>query len=1116
MKHILQTVFALCCLAACSEDTAFYTARDVQKRPLSLCATYPNALPTTRATIDGGFTDGDAMGIFVVDYDQEAGEYTAPETLAAESFRASNTRFTLQDGGTWQSPAIIYWSEKGTPADIYGYYPYLDQISSFTDLPFAVQVRQDADDNTTSATGYNDSDLLLAKQEKMFPTEEKVTLQFKHVMAGVTIKLEAGAGFSTDEWDSLNKNVLLHGIVTDGHVNLQTGETNIGNSAGKTIRPLHYADSWRAVVFPQTVKSGTALVGITIDGSNYELSINEDITFVSGKMHQLSVTVNRREGNGDFNLTLNVGNITPWQDDSRLHDGIVRQYFVVEVKNAGTLEQALKDMNLNAAELENMKVTGNINRKDLEYMGQQMPKLSMLSLQDAVINDGVLTGFIWHPSLTRIIFPERGLTTIDNEAFYECQHLTGSLIIPEGVTTVGNGAFFGCNFKGTLSLPSTLKHFGHGDIAVDVASGEFTGEFLLPEGIEIIRGIRGGRFSGVLHLPSSIKQFNVGGCWANMTGDLNIPGEIGIIADFAGGGFNGNLTIGEGITCIGGGAFRNTPICGEVTIPSSCTSIGSYAFQGTNISGIILSGNLEGMGYGCFSDTRISGTVTWPKKMVRVPDETFMGCERLSRIVLHDGVTIIDNRAFERCNNLLSIVCDSEEPPLVGNNAFLGVPIRDAIVEVPPQSVESYRKADGWSNFRHIVANHNFFTEPATVSALNKTHQENIVLFADGAWRTEHVPSWCQLSANSGTEKTELTVTIATLPHGSNARLDSIVFAMDVTNQLGQTQTYTTICKVQQYDYEYDEDSYITLQQSKKTDGIDIVFVGDGYDAETIAKGDYLDLIKYQTECFFAIEPYRSMREYFNVYATFALSQEKGINTMYTSVHNRFGTLNGVSDIQGCCTNSKIITNINDVLNYVTTHSPVGSNRLSRTLVILVPNTIDYGGNTIFILDENDRYLSSLSICPPSAKEYPNDTRGIIQHEAGGHGFGRLGDEEITKNSYISEIMIQQLRENQYLGLCTNLSISNKMHEVPWADFIFDTRYSNFVDVFEGGLGYSRGVWRPERNSCMGNSYIPYYNAPSRVAIWKRIKELAGENWTMEEFRAQDTFEWGPTTITVP
>jgi hypothetical protein len=46
------------------------------------------------------------------------------------------------------------------------------------------------------------------------------------------------------------------------------------------------------------------------------------------------------------------------------------------------------------------------------------------------------------------------------------------------------------------------------------------------------------------------------------------------------------------------------------------------------------------------------------------------------------------------------------------------------------------------------------------------------------------------------------------------------------------------------------------------------------------------------------------------------------------------------------------------------------------------------------------------------------------------------------------------------------------------------------------------------------NYGIPYYNTPSRLAIYRRILDYAGEEFRMENFRAQDTFEWGATEIT--
>ena len=94
-----------------------------------------------------------------------------------------------------------------------------------------------------------------------------------------------------------------------------------------------------------------------------------------------------------------------------------------------------------------------------------------------------------------------------------------------------------------------------------------------------------------------------------------------------------------------------------------------------------------------------------------------------------------------------------------------------------------------------------------------------------------------------------------------------------------------------------------------------------------------------------------------------------------------------------------------------------------------------------------------------------------------------------------------------------NLSTVSGLHSVPWADFIFDPRYSDEVDVFEGGYGYGRGVFRPEQNSCM-NYGVPYYNAPSRLSIMRRIFDYAGENFSMDYFYDHDSKAWGSTSNT--
>ena len=85
------------------------------------------------------------------------------------------------------------------------------------------------------------------------------------------------------------------------------------------------------------------------------------------------------------------------------------------------------------------------------------------------------------------------------------------------------------------------------------------------------------------------------------------------------------------------------------------------------------------------------------------------------------------------------------------------------------------------------------------------------------------------------------------------------------------------------------------------------------------------------------------------------------------------------------------------------------------------------------------------------------------------------------------------------------------MHEVPWSHLIFDDRYSDIVDIYEGGFMHNRGVFRSEQNSCMNND-IPYYSTISRESIVKRIKRYAGETYSFEEFVTNDKREAGVLT----
>lgn len=1075
-------------MVSCSDETGLFVGSD-GNLPISISAEYPVKGVSTRAT-DNGFQDGDAVGLFVVDYHSDG----TPGELLMKGNRADNVRFDF-NGAAWTANYQIYWANKNTPADFYGYYPFNAAMQSVTEHDFSVYANQDG--TTADKSNYEQSDLLWAKAEKVQPTTDCIQLRYRHLMAGITVQLQMGTGFETSEWAQLEKTVLIDNVVTGSTVNLQTGKVTIKEGAAPSvITPLIYNNVWRAVVVPQTISAGKRVLNITVDGKNYGLVKNEAVQLVSGKMHNFTVTVNKNTSTGDYTYELSADDIVAWIDDADLHDGLVRQYIVVDVNEAGTLPKVIAERGLAPTNIEALKITGNINGDDLRWVKENCTHLSDYNLAKAIIDDGNLCSLPTQ-TIRHFVFPEKSVVRIGGDCFADAGRLISSLNLPEGIVYIDDWAFGkwdGAKFMGELNLPYSLRYlksnFGN--------NASFTGDLHLPEGI-IEATAPHGNFSGSLYFPSSLKKISGSWGYTNMTGTITIPRFMTKIQEFM---FENtgcsNIEFHDGITEIGNDAFRESNISGELIFPPHLKKICREAFMTTKISKIIFNDELEiiedglDTSAGAFSNNPyLSGTLTLPKNVARIPKGCFHDCYGITELVIPANVDIIEEIAFEGCNSIGSIICEGTEPPVLGKNAFNGVSKDNFTVEVPKGCVDKYKNADGWKEFKRIAEYSNFVCRPAHANALNKAHSENLVLNADGAWTVKSAPDWVRLSKTSGSGKTEIQLTFMDMSHGNGNRQDRIVFEMD---------GHETYCDVSQYDYEYDEDGYLTLQSHSQGNGIDIVFMGDGWNGESISNGEYLSMVREQMEYFFGVEPYKSHRDYFNVYVTFPLSQEKGVNTMHTYVNNHFGTLYG--NDERICTSNQLLTETDEVFKYAVEHSPLKESDRWKSQLILIPNSKEYEGVTYY--DGN----CALSICPPSERPYPQDTRGVVQHEACGHGFGKLGDENIQKQAWATPDILAAINENHERGWMQNLATTSKMSQVAWKDFIYDQRYSDQVDVFEGGYGYMRGVFRCENNSCM-NYGIPYFNAISRLDIMRRIRDYSGTGFSMDYFYAHDTNKWG-------
>lgn len=1088
-------------------------------------------LAVTRVN-DNGFCNGDVMGVYIVDY-----EGNKPGTLKVNGNRGDNVRHTFDEPNyKWNSAYDLFWKDKHTHIDVYGYYPFANP-ESIEDYQFEVQKDQSKATENGEMGGYEASDFLWGKVSDVAPTTSVIRLPMAHRMSNARVTLIQGSGFAEGEWANLEKIVLTANVARKASINLSTGDIKTASAVENTMTiPSRTNDEWRTIVVPQTVAAGTTLFSITIGGVPYKFTKNEAFTYVSGKMMNFGIKVDKQTGSGAYKLTLVSESITPWENDLVSHDATAKEYIVIN-STPGGLKNAITAANKDYTQVRNLKITGQINAKDFYFMRDSMLRLSALNLKEVRIkgwgkneeneenmDDQIPNSAFYFiqtvggsNSLNRIVLPDT-LKSIGSNAFYGCKYLSGSLIIPEGVTEIKRGAFNGCiGLNGILSLPSTLKKLGNrgeddmGDEGTDYYGGVFqncrnlTGNLILPDNLELIRGYCFSGCSGLygeLRLPAKLKR--MGNCafssCSGFTGSLSIPQGITALPSeaFHNCGFNGTLTLHNGITNIANDAFANCHFKGELHLPKSLKVISENAFCNNDFSGTLtLPSTLTHIGSNAFAyNWRLMGILDIPQEVESIGENAFSNCKMLEGIIFPESMETIRQGAFNECYGINSIICKGTMPAHIESGAFDGVAKDNFTLEVPESAISQYQAAPGWCDFKRIAAHHELVCRPSVACALSTEHKQKLVINAEGEWEVASKPDWCEVSPASGNKKTEVTLTIKGMAKNADSRDGKVVFRL-------KDKDYTHECSVTQYGYEYGEDEWITLQKATKGNngGINIVLLGDGFNAKDIASGKYLKDIKQEVEYFFGIEPYKTYRDYFNVYTAIPLSTESGVGTVNTIRYNRFNTTftGGVG----------LKADYDEVFNYALGAPTVNKSNLNQTLIIMVPNSTDYGG--ICQMWEDG---SAIAFCPQSTYGYPLDTRGVIQHEAGGHGFGKLGDEYIYHNAFIDACgcsccgHVLEFNGAKSLGWYDNLELTGKMHSVGWSHLIFDDRYSDIVDIYEGGYMHNRGVFRSEPNSCMNND-IPYYSTISRESIVKRIKAYAGETYSFEDFVKNDKRDAG-------
>lgn len=1047
--------------------------------------------PATRVAIDDGFCAGDEVGVYMVNYDGET-----PGVLKVKDNQADNVRFKFSESGEWVSDYDIFYKDNDTKVDFYGYYP-LSEPTSIESYAHEVEKDQSKGAENGLMAHYEASDFLWAKTAGVTPTNAKVVLKFKHILSSVRVRFAQGEGWNdAAEYAAATKEVLVTNTIRKSTINLSTGVVTPEGEAPLTgIIPLNDNGDFRAIVVPQTVASGSVVLTISIDGTPRNFVREVDTEYLPGKMTTFDLTVSKKAVAGEYEILLSGVSVTAWEADNVSHGDDAREYVVIHNAIPGDLGYTVTErLGMDPTKIKNLKLTGSINASDYSYMKSKMTALQRLNLKEVesliggryVIPQNAFSG---KTTLSKCLLPEK-LERIESGAF-ESTSLTGSLILPEGLKYVSG---FASTKITNVHFPSTLEEIGTRAFS---NCNSLMAEISLPQSLRIIGSyaFSSSSISGNLVFPDNLESIgdNAFHECSKLTGSLSLPDKISVISkgSFYYSGFSGILKLPAGLQEIQDDAFYGARLKGELNIPSTVATIGNRAFQFTQFNGnLILPSELISLGSSVFHGcSRLSGVIEIPSSIVAIQSLLFASCTSLEGIILHKDVEVIENNAFSSCSGLNSIVCKAKNPPVIDASSFSGVAKDNFTVEVPEASVTQYRTASNWSEFKRFAAHREFSISRNLFRTLNAAHSKTFVLRAPAGenWSVECKPDWVEISVLSGTGKCELTVSTTSLTRGAGNRSGEIVFLLD-------GKDYRSTMTVEQYDYQYGDGDFITLQEAGTGNGVNIVLLADCFDAKDISEGKYLQAIQDAYGYFFDIEPYLTYKDYFNVYGVFGMSADSGMGTVNTIREARFGsqyTLNaGVSPdfsttFAAACT------------------APIDDN-VSRTLVVMIENSSDYSGLTYMWGDG-----SAVAVVPMSTDPAPYDFRGLVHHEAGGHGFGKLADEYIYHNAFVQSCSclccghVDQINAMKSYGFYENISLSGNMRDVPWSHLFFDTQYSNTVDVYEGAFYHSRGVFRSEPTSCMNNN-IPYYNAISRESIVKRIMDYAGESYSFESFRALD------------
>ena len=267
-------------------------------------------------------------------------------------------------------------------------------------------------------------------------------------------------------------------------------------------------------------------------------------------------------------------------------------------------------------------------------------------------------------------------------------YYTGNLTIPSTVTynektyKVTSVRLDGCQDLTSVSLPSTLEEIAECGFQDCYKLTQIT----LPESLKIIGRSAFSYCTGIkeITIPTSVQKIGMGAFSTSGIEKMTINDLAKWCAIKIEGGFLKentkvflneeeikDLVIPDGVKIIGPNAFNGFKSIETVTVPADVDSIGKNAFLGcTNITKVTAHDVASWCGIH-FGETLIlqNGSIQFLSNPVSISRNLYIGNERLTKLVIPEGVEEIGYSAFYRCLGITEVSLPSTLKK-VGADAF--------------------------------------------------------------------------------------------------------------------------------------------------------------------------------------------------------------------------------------------------------------------------------------------------------------------------------------------------------------------------------------------------------------------------------------------------------------